>query len=77
MRKHLIEKLRLDQMNLPQIGMRSEPFDMVEMLIGGPGMGIAFHTVILDQLDGVCRSLAESMTTADLDADNVRGFRIV
>lgn len=71
-----IKKLGLDQMNLPEIGMFSKPFDVKKMLVRHTCMGVTLDAEILNQIDGIFRGLAKLMFMAELHADHMRTISI-
>jgi hypothetical protein len=67
---HFVEKLRMDQMQLSQVGLRGIARNPREVLNGCPSMGITLDSPSRNQDDLVDGLFAESMVGVAADCDN-------
>src|SRR3954452_5575606 len=68
---HLVEQLRLDQMNLSVVGGLGRLPGLIAMLDEAPGMGVAFDPVSCDQPDAEPGGFAEPVSTVAIDRDDL------
>ena len=70
---NFVEKLRLDQVNLPEIVLPAEPLNVKHVLIRCTCMGVALYSEVLDKTDLSLRRLAEAVLVTNLHANDLRG----